>query len=96
MSSDAVFGPLPSASCTSNSSVAYNHTTRKLTLQGSWIPLLVILAIFCTRYALGMSFGMNLAIVHESYFAPLMSFILGALSGYFIAQGIKYLQVVRR
>lgn len=81
---------------TSNSSVAYNHTTHKLTLQGSWIPLLVILAIFCTRYALGMSFGMNLAIVHESYFAPFMSFILGSLSGYFIAQGIKYLQVVQR
>lgn len=81
---------------TSNSSVAYNDTTRKLTLQGSWIPLLVILAIFCTRYALGMSFGMNLAIVHEFYFAPFMSFILGALSGYFIAQGFKYLQVVRR
>ncbi len=81
---------------TGNSSVAYNHTTRKLTLQASWIPLLVILAIFCTRYALGMSFGMNLAIVREFYFAPLMSLILGALSGYFIAQGIKYLQVSRR
>jgi hypothetical protein len=80
----------------SNSSVAYDHTTRKLRLQGSWIPLLVILIIFCTRYALGMSFGMNLTIVHKFYFAPLMSLILGALSGYFIAQGIKYLQVVRR
>jgi predicted dienelactone hydrolase len=79
-----------------NSSAAYDHTTRKLRLQGSWIPLLVILAIFCTRYALGMSFGMNLNIVHEFYFAPLMSLILGALSGYFIAQGFKYLQVVRR
>lgn len=81
---------------TGNSSVDYNHTTRKLTLRGSWIPLLVILAIFFTRYALGMSFGMNLAIVHKSYFAPLMSFILGMLSGYFIAQGIKFLQVSRR
>ena len=80
----------------SRSSVDYDHATRKLTLQGSWIPLLVIMAIFCTRYALGMSFGMNLNIVHEFYFAPLMSLILGALSGYFIAQGIKYLQVVRR
>lgn len=79
-----------------NSSAAYDHTTRKLRLQGSWIPLLIILAIFCTRYALGMSLGMNLAIVHEFYFAPLMSFILGTLSGYFIAQGIKYLQVSRR
>ncbi len=80
----------------SRSSLAYDYTTRKLRLQGSWIPLIVILAIFCTRYALGMSFGMNLDIVHESYFAPLMSFILGGLSGYFIAQGIKYLQVVRQ
>ena len=52
--------------------------------------------IFSIRYALGMSIGMNLNFVHEVYFAPAMSFVLGALSGYFIAQGIKYLQVMRR
>ncbi len=79
-----------------SSSTTYDHTMRKLRLQGSWIPLFVILAIFCTRYALGISFGMNLNIVHEFYFAPLMSLILGTLSGYFIAQGISYLLVVRR
>ncbi len=79
-----------------NSTVSYDRTVRKLRLQGSWIPLFVIMIIFCTRYALGMSIGMNLNLVHEFYFAPVMSFVLGALSGYFIAQGIKYLQVVRR
>jgi hypothetical protein len=39
---------------------------------------------------------MNLDVVHEIYFAPVMSFILGALSGYFIAEGFQYLQVIRR
>jgi predicted dienelactone hydrolase len=78
----------PSARC--------DQLTRKLILPGSWMPLLVIMAIFCTRYALGMTLGINLDIVHEIYFAPVMSFILGALSGYFIAEGFQYSQVIRR
>lgn len=78
------------------STVSYDHTVRKLRLQGSWIPLFVIMIIFCTRYALGMSIGMNLNVVNEVYFAPIMSLVLGALSGYFIAQGLEYVQVVWR
>lgn len=77
-------------------SASYDQATRKLTLQGSWIPLFVIMAIFCVRYALGMSLGMKLTIVQAFYFAPVLSFTLGSLSGYFIAQGVRYLQVVRR
>jgi predicted dienelactone hydrolase len=79
-----------------NNSIGYDQATRKLSLQGSWIPLLIIMAIFCTRYALGMSIGMNLNIVREYYFAPLVSFTLGALSGYFIAQGINYYRAIKR
>ncbi|MET0356307.1 MAG: DUF6622 family protein, partial [Cellvibrio sp.] len=41
----------------------YDPSTRRLTLSGSWIPLIIIMAIFSTRYALGMSIGMKLAIV---------------------------------
>lgn len=85
----------PMVKLSSHKSIIYDQATRKLSLQGSWIPLIVIMAIFCTRYALGMSIGMNLDIVRKFYFAPLVSFTLGALSGYFIAQGIRYLHVVR-
>ena len=73
----------------------YDKPANKLVLQGSWIPLLVIMAIFCARYALGMAFGMKLPIVHTFYFAPMMSFVLGALSGYFIAQAVKYIQAIK-
>ncbi|GGY83534.1 hypothetical protein GCM10011613_30540 [Cellvibrio zantedeschiae] len=79
----------------SNNSASYDQVTRKLLLQGSWIPLCVILTIFCVRYALGMALGMKLDIVQKFYFAPGFSLILGSLSGYFIAQGVRYLNLVR-
>lgn len=75
---------------------SYDRAARVLTIQGSWDPLIIILAIFFTRYALGVSTGMNLKIVHDFYFAPVMGLILGSLSGYFVAQGVRYLQLVRQ
>jgi len=74
----------------------YDQSTGKLTLQGSWIPLVIIFAIFCTRYALKISMGMQLTVVKEFYFVPAISLILGSFSGYFIAQGICYFRAVKQ
>ena len=78
-----------------NSNVTYDQTTRRFGLRGSWIPLLIIMAIFCTRYLLAMCIGMNLKVVQEFYFVPAMSLILGSLSGYFIAQGVRYFRIIQ-
>ena len=78
-----------------NSTVTYDQTIRRFTLRGSWIPLLIIVAIFCTRYLLAMCIGMNLKIVQELYFVPAISLILGSLSGYFIAQGVHYFRIIK-
>ncbi|MES2605947.1 MAG: DUF6622 family protein, partial [Pseudomonadota bacterium] len=67
-----------------DSTISYDAETRKFNVEGSWTPLRVIMAIFLTRYAMGVSIGMNLSFVHDFYFAPTMSFLSGAFSGYFI------------
>jgi predicted dienelactone hydrolase len=77
-------------------SAQFDVTTRKLIIQGSWIPLCVILAIFITRYALGVATAMDLNIVHAPHFPISVSLILGALSGFFLARGIIFWQMTRQ
>ncbi len=74
-------------------SARFNVENRKLIIQGSWLPLIVILGIFITRYALGVVTAMQLSIVHATYFPFVVSLILGAWSGFFLARGLAFWQV---
>lgn len=71
----------------------FDSTTRKLVIQGSWLPLLVILGIFITRYALGVATAMQFNIIHNPYFSPVVSLILGGWSGFFLARGFIFWRV---
>jgi hypothetical protein len=72
---------------------AYDASSRKLTIAGSWVPLLVILGIFCVRYAMGVARGMQLEIVHSPTAQMTISLVLGALSGIFAARGLFFWRV---
>lgn len=69
--------------------------SRKLIIQGSWIPLLVILGIFITRYALGVATAMQLSIIHSDLFPIAVSILLGTWSGFFAARGAVFLRAAR-
>lgn len=68
----------------------FDSVNRKLVIQGSWLPLFIILGIFITRYALGVATAMEFGIIHERYFPLLVSLVLGAWSGFFLARGIIF------
>jgi predicted dienelactone hydrolase len=68
----------------------FDSKNQKLTIEGSWLPLIVILGIFITRYALGVATAMDFRIIHEDYFPLVVSLILGAWSGFFIARGFIF------
>lgn len=68
----------------------FDSVSRKLIIQGSWLPLFIILGIFITRYALGVATAMEFSIIHERYFPLLISLVLGAWSGFFLARGIIF------
>lgn len=53
---------------------------------GSWWPLGLMMAIFFIKYFLGYAGAMNLSTLHQSEYVVLASFILGALSGVFVAR----------
>lgn len=58
----------------------------KFKVKGSWWPLVLIIAIFFIRYFIGYAEAINLAVLQQPEFIVAVSFILGLLSGFFVAR----------
>ncbi len=67
----------------------YQAQEQKYCISGSWRPLLVMMAIYFTKYMVGILTGLQFTIVHNSNFVLIMSFIYGGYSGYFVARAIS-------
>lgn len=66
--------------------------TNKVHVPGSWMPMFLMLGIFLVRFAIGFSQGARLPVANQQWFAPVTSFLLGSLSGGFVARAL----VIRR
>ncbi len=86
----AAFTTALSLTLMDKNSVKFELSKRKLLIQGSWWPLLIILGMFCTRFTLGVAMGMQLKIIHHSYFSMIVAIALGSWSGFFIARCIIF------
>jgi hypothetical protein len=71
--------PLPGA-------CRYNPATRRFTLPGSWVPLLLILGLFLTKYVVGAITAMQPALAIDAGFSLGFSALYGAFSGVFLAR----------
>lgn len=61
-------------------------------IPGSWVPLMLLLAIFAAKFVLGFAAGAGLPLLHEAGFIAAVSGVLGALSGGF---GVRAVAVHR-
>lgn len=68
----------------------YDADSGKLIIAGSWVPMLVILGIFSVRYALGVATAMQFAIAQDGTVQLIVSLLLGAFSGIFLARGLFF------
>lgn len=68
--------------------VGFSKQTSQLTIAGSWAPLLLMMAIFFTKYFVGFAVARQLPIINEVIFAVLLSLLYGAFSGIFLARGV--------
>lgn len=48
---------------------------------GSWLPMVLMLALFCAKFALGMSLAMQPALARDAHVALSFSVLFGTLSG---------------
>ena len=75
--------------------VTYSAETRLFRVEGSWLPLTVMMIIFFTRYAVTVAMAMNPALHSSSGFAAGMSFLYGLMSGAFLARALRTLRAAK-
>lgn len=67
-------------------------TSRLYRVPGSWLPMVVMLAIFCARFAVGMALGIRPSLAQDATFAGIASLSFGLLSGFFVGRSLNILR----
>jgi hypothetical protein len=73
----------------------FDAQRRLLEIPGSWQPMVLMMAIFFTRYVVGVVLAMAPALTHDPATAAIVSSIYGALSGVFLGRTVRMLRVTR-
>lgn len=75
--------------------VAYTAATRSFLVEGSWLPLAVMMIIFFTRYAVTVTLAINPGLTASPWLATGVSFAYGLMSGAFLARALRILGSAR-
>lgn len=81
--------------CLSVKGVTYDRSQGKYTIQGSWLPFVLMMAIFFTKYAVGVMSALSPDIVDNQIFVVLCSVLYGLFSGIFLARAYSIWHVSR-
>ena len=87
---------LASASLGAPAGVRWRAAEHGFDLPGSWVPMGLILAIFCIRFAVGANLAQHPGLRNEGSFAIGAGLALGALSGIFTGRALALLRVARQ
>lgn len=74
----------------------YEATTRRFFLPGSFVPLVLILGIFMTKYAVGVALALQPALARDAGFALLVTALYGVFNGLFAARTASLWRLSRR
>ena len=66
----------------------------RVRLPGSWVPLALMMGIFFTKFAVGMSLAQQPALAHVVTFAVPVSLIYGSISGAFLIRALSVLRLL--
>ncbi|MES2824360.1 MAG: DUF6622 family protein [Pseudomonadota bacterium] len=69
--------------------VHFNSETERFHITGSWVPFGLMMAIFFTKYLVGVLNALQPSIVENSIFIIVCSLIYGTFSGIFAARAIS-------
>lgn len=67
----------------------YDAATRRFHLPGSWVPLMLILGIFVTKYVVGAATALQPALARDASFSLGFGALYGAFSGVFLARAAR-------
>ena len=75
--------------------VRYDAVDGRFEVPGSWVPLVLMLTIFSTRFVFAVVKALNPSIVGAATFIGFVSGILGFCSGLFLSRAIRALKLRR-
>jgi hypothetical protein len=73
----------------SSAGIQYDATNRRFLMPGSVVPLALFMGIFLTKYAVGVSIGMQASLAHDTNFALTVGTLYGTFSGIFLARAAR-------
>lgn len=75
--------------------VTFAAETQSFFVPGSWLPLVLMMAIFFIKYCVGVILARQLPVASETEFVGLVSLSYGLLSGVFLARAIVILHFAK-
>ena len=75
--------------------VRYDAARQMFSLPGSWVPLGLMMAIFLTKYVVGVMLAMHPALAHDSSIAAIVASLYGAMSGVFLGRMARLLRLAQ-
>jgi len=69
--------------------VSYAADTRSFLVEGSWLPLTVMMIIFFTRYAVAVTLAMHPELAATLWLPVAVSLAYGLISGAFLARALR-------
>ena len=67
----------------------YNAWTQLFELPGSWTPLVLMMGIFVTKYAVGVTLAMHPQLAFDALFSQGVGALYGGFSGVFVARAAR-------
>ncbi|RYF35753.1 MAG: hypothetical protein EOO25_22055 [Comamonadaceae bacterium] len=74
----------------------YDAATGRFFLQGSWVPLVLILGIFLTKYVVGVELAMQPQLARDGQFGVATGTLYGVFSGLFAGRAIRLLRLAMK
>ena len=76
--------------------VSFDQNRNAFYIPGSWVPLVVIMAIFFTKYAAAVMTALKIGAASSPAFAIVLSLAYGCFSGYFSSRATTLLAQARK
>lgn len=67
----------------------YNAWTESFQIPGSWTPLVLMMGIFVTKYAVGVTLVMHPDLARDALFSQSVGALYGTFSGVFVARAAR-------
>jgi len=75
------------------SGIGWQAESQRLEVPGSWWPMVLILGLFITKFAVGVTLAIQPVHAHDPLFATIVGAVYGVFSGMFFSRGLAMWKV---